>query len=184
MKIGSYLLIVLFALSYFPASGQDWERHVSVKGNFSVMINGDFRESSREVEDPVFGKLELNQYAHADSTDMGVMLYTIFYTDYPQDLVHQDSTDLLKEFFLATAESAAYSVAGNLIYSDEIHNFACPGYTWRIHYNVGDAVIRSRAYLCCSRLYILSVANLAEGVSTDNIFKFFDSFSLISPCVN
>lgn len=178
-----YLLLFLISFSGNELCSQEWNREVHMEGNFSVMLPTSPKLKVNEVADPVFGELALNHLTSLDTTaKTGEMVYTIFYTDYPEDMVHQDSTDLLEEFFLATAESAAYSVAGNLIYSSELSGFECPGYTFRIHYNMGNAVIRSRAYLCCSRLYILSVAGLTEGVSTDKLFKFFDSFRLINSC--
>nr|MBS0036826.1 hypothetical protein [Saprospiraceae bacterium] len=174
---------LLFAISDNNLCSQEWARQVHLEGNFSVMLPNSPKLKVNEVVDPVFGELRLNHWTAVDtSAKTGEMVYTIFYTDYPEDMVHQDSTDLLEEFFAATAESAAYSMAGNLIYSSELGGFECPGYTFRIHYNLGDAVIRSRAYLCCSRLYILSVAGLTEGVSTDQLFKFFNSFRLINSC--
>ena len=180
------LSLTALAVLVFPAwlFCQSWEQEVSRDGNFSLLYPVEPELKINEVEDPVFGALKLHQLIAVDTSAVeGEMVYTVFYTDYPSDLVHQDSTDLLEEFFLATAESAAYSVAGNLIYSAPYHGFECPGYAFRIHYNQGDAVIRSRAFMCCSRLYILSVAGLAKGVSTENMNRYFDSFRLLTACM-
>lgn len=181
--MSSAVLLLLF----FPenALGQNWNRVVEKEGNFSISTTGDFEHQTRQIDNPVFGQLDWHQFTHVDeNAQEGDMVFSVTYLDYPEDMVHQDSIELLEEFFLATAESAAYSVAGDLIYSNDIQNFQCPGYTWRIHYNQGEATIRSRAYVCCSRLYILSVAGLSRGQTTDKLFTFFDSFRLIRPCLS
>jgi len=177
---------LIFMSAHSSAFHSDnWVRVVESEGNFSIKVPGDWRKSERKVADPVFGDILLHQYVLLDTfSSSEPMVYTLLYTDYPSDLVHQDSIDLMEEFFLATAESAEYSVAGKLIYSDELHNMKCPGYTWRIHYNQGEAVIRSRAYLCCSRLYIISVAGPSGQTPNERIFPFFDSFRLITPCIS
>ncbi len=176
------LACIVFGLS--TLSAQNWNFVVEPDANFRISVpEGKETYRLNEVDHPVFGPLKIHHYTHVDTlSEKGDIVYTVFYTDYPEDMVHQDSVELLKEFFLVTAESAAYSVAGNLVYSDNIQNFHCPGYTFRVHYNQGNAVIRSRAYLCCSQLYILSVASTADGVSTENMFRFFDSFALIQDC--
>ena len=182
------LALFLCAFVLLSAQSNDlqsdgWVRVVESEGNFSIEVPGEWRKTERNIEDPVFGGMVIHQYVLLDTISSDKpLVYTLMYTDYPADLVHQDSLDLLEEFFLATAESAEYSVAGNLIYSDGLHNMNCPGYTWRIHYNQGEAVIRSRAYLCCSRLYIISVAGSSGQTPNDRLFPFFDSFRLITPC--
>lgn len=176
--------LVSLKLEINSISAQNWSFVVKQDANFRISVpDGKNTYRLNELDHPVFGPLKIHHYTHVDTfSKKGEMVYTVFYTDYPEDLVHQDSVELLEEFFLVTAESAAYSVAGNLIYSDNVQNFHCPGYTFRIHYNQGNAVIRSRAYLCCSQLYIISVASSAEGISTQNMFRFFDSFALIQDC--
>jgi hypothetical protein len=180
------LLLTAFWFSFFFNSGlsQTWNFKVEKDANFRIAVpEGVEVYKKNEIDHPVFGQLEIHNYTFVDTTnEKGEMVYTVFFSDYPDDLVHQDSLELLSDFFLATAEAAAYSIAGNLVYSDEIQNFHCPGYTFRIHYNQGKAVIRARAYLCCSHLYILTVAGTTAGVSTENMFKFFDSFALIQDC--
>lgn len=177
-------VVILTFFLFEEGLTQNWNFNVEKDANFRIAAPEGVRAYKKnDVDHPVFGPLEMHNYTVVDTTSQkGEMVYTVFYTRYPEKLVHQDSLDFLEEFFLATAESAAYSLAGNLVYSSEIQNFHCPGYAFRIHYNQGNAVIRSRAYMCCSQLYILSVAGRAEGITTENMFRFFDSFALIQDC--
>ena len=103
----------------------------------------------------------------------------VSYCDYPEGSIHSDSTDLVKEFFEVTVESALKSVKGELFYSSEINLGQYPGMLWRVNYQKGEATIKTKSYLVGRRYYSVQTITYREKGLNPFIDKFLDSFTLI-----
>ena len=67
------------------------------------------------------GKLAYHSFFFEDagqSTENAV--YLLSYCDYPEGSLHHDSIALVAEFFDATVEESAFSVAGDVAWSNDI----------------------------------------------------------------
>jgi hypothetical protein len=169
--------------------GDGWEEVVSFEGKFKITFAGAVMHKSDTVLTDI-GKLnynvfynQLNQKAKSDQEAEAAaadnLLFMLSIYDYPTYSIHSDSIEVLKEFFDATIEGAAQGVNGELIYANDIKMDQYPGKLWRINYNNGEGVIRTKAYLIQKRLYLLSVvAEKTYGMNNVSD-RFFDSFEIL-----
>jgi hypothetical protein len=104
----------------------------------------------------------------------------VSYCDYPKYSIHSDSTELVKDFFKTTVETAVESVKGELSYSSDITMNEFPGRLWRVDYNDGKALIKTKSFLVKNRYYSIQVISLKDKGMNLQIDKFLDSFSLLS----
>ena len=72
------------------------------------------------------------------------LVYMVSYVDYPKYSIHSDSTELVEDFFKTTVETAVESVKGELSYSSDITMNEYPGRLWRVDYNDGKALIKTK----------------------------------------
>ena len=100
----------------------------------------------------------------------------ISYCDYPEGTIHSDSIDFHDDFFDATVQQSASRLNGLLVYQDDYSLGKYPGRIWRIHYYDSAAVMKSRAFLVGSRLYIIQVACSKEFAIHPSIDLFLNSF--------
>jgi len=158
-----------------------WIEFNSYDGRFQVLAPGLMLEKTDSIETPL-GKLayRVSFFQPEDKTAEN-LLYMVSWCDYPDGGIHSDSTELLKDFFEATMESAAFSVKGEVVYSDEFSLAGFPGKIWRIDYLDGAAIIKTRAFVSHNRYYALQTVSLKERHLNPAGEKFFDSFRLIVP---
>ncbi|MDG2420050.1 MAG: hypothetical protein P8M17_13725 [Saprospiraceae bacterium] len=55
-----------------------------------------------------------------------------------------------------------------------------PGRLWRVDYNDGNGLIKTRSFLVKNRFYSIQVISLKDKGMNLRIDKFLDSFSLLS----
>lgn len=162
-----------------------WKEITCYDGNFKVSIPGTFQLKSdtilTEVGDLYLHTFYLQQKKIEEKEKASTgenLFFTLSIYDYPFT-IHQDSIDLLADFLSTTVKSATEGVGGKLVYQSDISLNEYHGKIWRIHYNKGKDVIRSKAYLIKNRLYLLSVAvekNYSLSMKTD---RYFGSFKFL-----
>ena len=171
-----YSFSLLFLLVIFQTK---WEPFTSEKGKFTVLTPGEFEEKISKVETPI-GETEYHTFIYQSEDDKSDnLIYMISYCDYPEGSIHSDSTELVKEFFEITVETALKSVKGELFYSSEINLGGYPGMLWRVNYKDGDATIKTKSYLVGRRYYSIQTVTYREKGLNPFIDKFLDSFTLI-----
>ena len=155
-----------------------WEEIKSYDGKFRILSPEAMTKKIDTVETQI-GQLAYHTHFFQDDLQGENLFYMLSYCDYPEYTVHSDSTELLPEFFEATMESAAASVNGELLYSDDFSYREYPGKVWRIDYLEGKALIKTRAYLIGRRYYAMQTITLKDRSLNTASDKFLDSFRFL-----
>jgi hypothetical protein len=171
-------LLSSLLVSMFVAS---WSEYQSYEGRFSILFPSGKVSTKIIPIETVLGKMEQKSfYFTPDEKDAENYFYQVTYVDYPTGTFHRDSTELADFFYKTSAETAAATLGGKLLYSENVDNQGIKGKIWRIDYNKGNAVMKSKAFLFGDRFFTISVAtNKARSRNLD-INKFLDSFHFLS----
>jgi hypothetical protein len=170
-------MTLLILVTYLALIFQ-WEEFVSIEGRFRIYVPGPMTEKIDKVKTPL-GDLDYHTFYFQNKDKTATTLFfMISYCDYPEGTFHRDSIQLIDEFFDETIDAATESLQGKLMYSEKIQLGNNPGRVWRIDYNSGNAVAKTKAFLSGRRYYAVQTI----GLRTDHVSneKFFDSFKLIS----
>lgn len=184
MRIIKFLLFLIIILgSCFTLQAQsagDWENFTSVDGLFKVQTPGPMSHKADTVATKI-GSLVYHTYYYQEEVEEGAdnFIYMVSFVDYPSTAVHSDSTNLLKDFFAATLDQAAFSIAGKVIYSNPITMKGYPGFIWRINYNQDKGVIKTKAVLVQNRYYSIQAVTIKELALNSAVDRFLDSFRLL-----
>ena len=124
------------------------------------------------------GELAYHSYVCVpEEADAENKVYIVNYIDYPQGLLHRDSVDLRKALLEETVQSSVSNVGGILAYSDNISLKGVEGRFWRINYNKSNAIMKNRAFIVNSRLFLIQVATTKARSRNREADVFLDSFS-------
>ena len=153
----------------------------SIDAGFEVRVPGEMQHHIEQIKTEI-GEVDYHSfYYQADQDSNGGLVYVISYYESPALLFSRDSISLIEEFFQSTVEQAAVSLAGEVLILDDIsYQGKYPGKFWRIHYNGGRSVMKTKAYLVGERFYSVQVAVEAQYSLSNEIDTFMDSFKLIS----
>ena len=164
----------------FAQSNDSWENFTSVDGLFKVRTPGEMQHKADTISTKI-GKLVYHTYFYQEALAEGAdnFIYMVSYVDYPSTAVHSDSTDLIPEFFEATMDQATFSIAGDIIYDNSISVDGYPGHIWRINYNNGQGVIKTKALLANNRYYSIQAVTIKDLALNSTLDRFLDSFQLL-----
>lgn len=174
------LFICLFlGVSSLYAQEAEWEEFRSYEGRFRVLFPGEPIFNVDTIETPL-GNLAYHTYYYQpkDSTSDN-LLYLLSYCDYPENIFHADSSDLIEAFFETTVEAATEALYGELIYSTDRDYLDHPGKFWRIDYLDGQAVMKTRAFLIGQRFYSLQAASYKGKSLNPSTDRFIDSIYIV-----
>lgn len=159
----------------------EWEEYYSYEGGFRVRTPGPMTERVDTIK-TALGPMAYHTFMYLvnDEEYAENVFYMVSYCDYPPGALHQDSTDLLAEFFDATVAEAVRSVRGQLVYSNPIDYLDYPGQIWRIHFRSGDAVIKTKALIVDDRYYTIQTVMKREMALNRASDTFLDSFRLLN----
>lgn len=178
-------LFLGLCLLLFPGQNQlhaqersSWQVFSPIEGRFKVNSPGKMDHQADTIDTKI-GPLVYHTYFCAIGQEkVPDFVYMVSFVDYPPATVHSDSTALLTDFFAATMDQAAFSIAGEVIYQQAIRVAGFPGYLWRINYH-DDGVIKTKALLAENRYYaIQAVTHKAQALSSD-VDRFLDSFQIL-----
>ena len=173
-------ILLGISLLWMSFTSINWEVFKSYDGKFQILSPGEMVEKINPIKTEV-GEMKYITYIHqSESKAADNLVYMISYCDYPENSIHSDSTDLVNEFFETTVSTAVESVHGELQYSTEINLGDYPGRLWRINYNEGNALIKTKSFLVGRRYYSVQAITLKDRSMNLSMDKFLDSFSLIS----
>ena len=169
----------MLSIGLFLGFSQDWKEFKSYDGKFRVLVPGQMLEKVNSIETAI-GVLDYHSYLlHKSDDEADNVLYLVSYCDYPVHTMHSDSLELLKDFFQNTIESAVQSIQGELDYSTEIQIDEYPGMLWRINYNNGSAIIKTKAYLVNNRFYSIQGVAYRNKSLNPSLDRFLNSFRLL-----
>lgn len=174
-------IFIFFCLIPLSVTGQnDWKHWNSVEGNFTIFVPGDMQEKIQTVETDL-GTLEYHQFFYQSTEENPEnYIYMVNYVDYPLGSLSSDSLELVNTFFEATKEEAVASVEGELRYADPISLYDFPGQIWRIDYNDGQAILKSKSFVVNNRFYSIQVATSKAMRFNDKMNQYLDSFKLLN----
>ena len=98
----------------------------------------------------------------------------------PDQSMHEKTSvpGLIEELFLATIDESVNNLAGALDYSTHITYKNYPGILYRIKYNQGKAVVKSKAYVIGDEFYVLQVFSTIDNSINDTMDQYLDSFRI------
>ena len=176
LKISFSLFLIL--LLQFDSVGQ-WDLYHNEEAGFSVLAPGIFEEKVQQAITPM-GRMDYHiLYYHDEDTSAMNYVYMVSFCDYPSGSVHSDSLELVNEVFLHTREQAVKDLKGYLIYDKSIDLEGDPGWFWRIHYNNGKAVIKTKAFFHGNRYYAVQTVSSIDRSANRESERFLDSFRII-----
>ncbi len=148
-------------------------------GAFEIKAPGAMTLTEQEIETDI-GIIDYHTY-HLNYQDEEEGFFTFIVSFYRlQDVPAEDEDpDFYHEFLDATVQESTMAVGGEIIFEDQVNIDGHPGRFWRMHYNGGDNVIKSKAYIANGYFYSLQVASGKENSLSSLIDQFFDSFRLM-----
>ncbi|MEZ4993349.1 MAG: hypothetical protein R2824_23200 [Saprospiraceae bacterium] len=156
-----------------------WEEIVSNAGRFGIRAPGYMIEKVDTIKTQL-GEMAYHTYfLQSPVKTSDNLFYMVSYCDYPEGSVHADSTELLEEFFDVTVKESAFSISGDLVYSNPWEWNDYPGRIWRVDYLKGEAIIKTRAFLVDNRYYSMQTIMLKDKSLNPSSKAFFDSFYLL-----
>lgn len=172
-------LFLLLALPY-SISQNNWREFVSLSGDFKVECPGSMKEIITRTETAI-GELEYHSFAFRDEADdTDNFMYTIMYCDYPQGSLHSDDAELVKDFLEVSVEESVQSINSKLIYATDVNVGTYAGKLWRVDYNDGEGVIRTKAFVKDNRFYSIQTVCSRERSLNKASDRFMDSFRFLS----
>lgn len=173
-------MIPFYSVLSLLISLSSWQTFRSVEGGFEVDVPGKMEHNIQQIRTDM-GEINYHTYYLATQNDkQGNFFFQVSYYESEALTIPSDSSELLNKFFEATVEQAATSVSGQVLILDEIrYQGRYPGRFWRIHYNDGRSVLRTKAYLVGDKFYSIQVAVDSDFSLDKDIDHFIDSFKLI-----
>ncbi len=168
---------ILLTLFFFQDS---WQPFVSIEGQFSVDVPAPMIHHIEKISTPI-GEVDYHaHYLKWEGAAGGNFVFVVSYYVSPSLRIMADSTDLMQDFFQTTVDQARQRLGGEvLILDDIVYKNKYPGKFWRIHYNGGKAVMRSKVYLVEDRYYSVQVAVDDSYSLSKEVDHFMDSFRII-----
>jgi hypothetical protein len=170
-------IILISSLAFFWLA--QWHEFSSLEGRFKVLAPGKMVEKV-DTSETAIGKLAYHVFFYQPAEeDADNLFYAVHYCQYPEGMLSADTTGLIEDFFESTMESAAESVGGEVMYSNDIQlDNIHPGKLWRIDFNGGKAVVKSKAYVVNDRFYMVQTVSKQEKNINLDAEKFLDSFKV------
>lgn len=170
-------LCLILLTGLFP---QDWTTFKSIEGGFQIEVPGEMVQSTQQIDTDLGLVTYHSFHCTTLSETTGNYVYMVSFYRSPAINIPEDSTALIQEFFDATVEQAAQSVSGEVVILDQIkYQNRFQGRFWRIHYNGGRSVLKTKVYLAGDTFYSIQVAVDAAFGLSEEIDHFLDSFKII-----
>lgn len=170
-------LIYCFILTFLAQL--NWDLFTSKEGNFSILSPAKLEENKQLIPSEL-GKIEYYTFScHFEDPKESNFAYVVSYSDYPKDMIPQDSVKILEEFLASSMEAAAESLNGQIVYSQPETQQSINGLIGRIEYADGAAVMRTKMFFHNDRFYSLQVFSTAANSLNKESEKFLGSFRFL-----
>lgn len=172
MKLVLSSLFILFSLTSQDIFAQSFQK--IPEAGCSVYFPSSMEQTSKTSQGPV-GELVVHIFKGEQEINKQKIKYTLQFCDFPEGAIHHDSTDFLNEFFSATINASASSIFGTVDYSDPVKIQGYPGMIWRISFDKGKGLIKSKALVKGNRYFNMKVEYPKSSAFHPDIDKFLDS---------
>jgi hypothetical protein len=172
------MIALLFLSTFSTIFAPKWTLFKDFDGKFQVEIPCSSMEQKTQTMETAIGKLEYHSFYCTPKEDNAEnKVFLVSYVDYPATMLHQDSTELRQLLLQETIESSVQNVNGTLRYKDDIKNKGISGVFWRVDYNAGKAVMKTKAFIVKNRLYLVQVATTQSRSRNLEADKYLSSFT-------
>ena len=156
----------------------DWVVNAPSGGLFTIESPIALKHDSTLINTDM-GGIKYHSYHCTENQEDASFVYLVQYYSSPSLLVYEDSIELMRDFLDATVQQSAESIGGEVLIEDDIkHRNLFPGRFWRTHYNHGNSVMKTQAFLANDRFYLVQVAVSANHSLSPKIDRFFDTFKI------
>ena len=163
---------IIFIISIGVFSFQsEWIKYQSEESEFSVLVPGKMNHTLKEIPTEV-GTIIFNTFQCTPSKDDRNALYIVHHYDYPDSLITRDTTMLHNELLEATVEESITTLDGHLDYKISTRYDQHHGILYRIKYNDGKAVLKSKAFIIGDHIFVLQVYATIDN-SINNLMDYF-----------
>ena len=171
----SYIIFLLVNIILFQS---EWIRYSNSDSDFSVLVPGEMEHTQKEILTDV-GAISFNTFQYTPIENNRNELYIVHHYLYPDSLISSDSSFLASELLEATIEQSVVRINGVLDYSRPIQYKDYQGILYRIKYNRGKAIVKTKAFVIGDNFYFLQVYATIDN-SINNLMDYFlDSFQHI-----
>lgn len=175
-----FKILVLSLFSLVNIVLNTWEVFEDRDGNFAILAPGDFELKTKQIE-TTLGEITCNTFIH-QPTDKKAnnKLYMINYCDYPEFTFPLDSIALHDEFLEISIEQELENLKGELSYTHKANLGPYTGKIYRIVYNDGGALMKSKIFIIKDRFYSIQVYTTEDKRLNFDMDKYLDSFRLLT----
>ncbi|GIV31157.1 MAG: hypothetical protein KatS3mg029_0508 [Saprospiraceae bacterium] len=171
-------MLMLLAFLVCPFFQKAWVETIDPDGGFRVMTPCEM-QSHVQPQSTVLGALMYHTWWCQGEEDDPNTLYMVSWCEYPPGSLDGDSLDIRSELLQVTMEAATDNLRGTLMYAADAELEGHPGKQWRIDYNDGQAVMKSKAFFIGDRFLLIQVAASRERHLNPEADRFFDSLRLL-----
>lgn len=175
MNIKVLMVLLIGILGSQMSIGQEWKVYESLEGQFSILTPG-LMEKKRATISTGIAPFDVHTFFYNTKDTSGNFLYLLNYYDFPEDMMHKDSTDLAMEFLLNTMDQSVSDVEGDLQYSNPVFLGSHQGLMWRSRSKKG--VVKCKAFIINNRFYMLQVFSIPDKALNSDVDRFLESFTL------
>jgi hypothetical protein len=168
----SKLSASLFLLVFLAGCQQPtWKEFSSAGGAFSVLMPGTPTEQVRTA-DTASGPIN----AHMFLVEQGDVVYTVAYSDYPDTVVQEGTSNLILD---GARDGAVAKVQGALLSDTIVSVDGHQGRELIIEAAGGKVTIQTRLVIVRRRFYQVMVITPKEKALSEDVNKFLDSFTFL-----
>jgi hypothetical protein len=174
-----YIFILLLFCPAGVFSQEHWELFLPEDQSFQVLCPGTMDWGIKHVLTDL-GELKTITYLNKGSEETPDIIYIINYTDYPAGVLHEDSTELLENFFQTSLDGIVEKLNGKLLYYADVSTVYVPKKLYKINYNNGHAVVKGKMFVFMDRFYSVQVFSSFNKSNDPGIDKFLESFKILT----
>lgn len=168
-------LILLSIFSVLTLHQSDWIKFENQDSGFSILVPTTMLHTYKEIPTEI-GEIIFNTFQCKPAEEDRNALYIVHHYEYPDSLLTTDTSGLALELLEATVEESMITLNGTLDYRRSLNYEGHTGILYRIKYNKGNAVVKSKAFIIGDDVYVLQVYATIDN-SINNLMDYFlDSF--------
>ncbi len=156
----------------------NWIVFKSEQSHFSVLVPGEMKHKAETFLTDI-GSVDFNSYIYkGDATDQNAVFIVLHYK-YPMDITAEENDALADSLLLTTVEESLNKLEGSLDYQRNVEFGFYPGILYRIKYNNGNAILKSKSLIIKDDFYSLQIYTTIEKSLNYEMDKFLDSFRIL-----